>query len=639
MNYRLLCFFHGWHVAILAHAITKDDVIPTADERFDARSASKPNLTNTPTRSRSVAKRSRRTSDARRVLDRITGDDPTLQTLIEEQALNVRVAEMIHAARNAAGLTQTELADRLGTTQSVISRLENADYDGHSLTMLERIARALGQRLDVRSQRRSVGVRHLRVDARAPVANDPGRSPSGPWQSGGLGTMCALPPRRLPRGSVETAMGRSPHCGSTSREDRPGVALSRYGVSGPPGSFMKRVANGLLTLDLPPAESIPRSSQRTGPHRVPWRILANINRPLLISVAAVAVSALFLVACAAQVAPPTDRQDAIQILQGISTTAKIDPARIVKIEKWIGKIRKAHPKVRKIRALPRVELGTVILIFDRKAKQVLARAKWKIESGRLLLQGKSGIAALDKLQKELGARLHHLGPSSVIQMCVARFDRELVISTVCRRYQALTEVEKALPNTHYGDGDDIILKPRGAKLLFVFKRGWGDCLAGCIHNHYYYFEVDTAAGTITKRGELKDADSQGGAIIRWGVPARFAVKPFADFDAVLKAAAHDDWWVALHAVEVIGTMLSGAKEPWLRVDEGKRVRFDRVLDGVKNRPGAAHRVLVRGLGHDDPDVRDSALRQLRRIGKLDHGGDADGIRAWRAWLKAKRFDK
>ncbi len=364
-------------------------------------------------------------------------------------------------------------------------------------------------------------------------------------------------------------------------------------------------------------------------------------RPLLISVAAVAVSALFLVACAAQEAPPTDRQDAIQILQGISTTAKIDPARVVKIEKWISKIRKAHPKVRKIRALPRAELGTVILSFDRKVNQVLARAKWKIESGRWLLQGNSGIASLDKLQEELGASLHNLDPSgtSQVYVYVARFDRDLVISTVCRRYQALTEVAQAEPNAYVGDGDDIILKPRGAKLLFIFKRGWGDCLAGCIHNHYYYFEVDTAAGTITKRGELKDADSQGGAIIRWGVPARFAVRPFADFDAVLKAAAHDDWWVALHAVEVIGTMLSGAKEPWLLVDQGKRVRFDLVLEGVKNRPGAAHRVLVRGLGHDDPDVRDSALRQLHRISKLDHGGDADGIRAWRAWLKAKRFDK
>ena len=37
----------------------------------------------------------------------------------------------------------------MGTTQSVISRLEDADYEGHSLSMLQRIATALRMRLKV----------------------------------------------------------------------------------------------------------------------------------------------------------------------------------------------------------------------------------------------------------------------------------------------------------------------------------------------------------------------------------------------------------------------------------------------------------------------------------------------------------
>lgn len=56
---------------------------------------------------------------------------------------------MIFAGRTGAGLSQKELAERVGTTQSVISRLEDADYGGHSLSMLQRIAEALGLRLDV----------------------------------------------------------------------------------------------------------------------------------------------------------------------------------------------------------------------------------------------------------------------------------------------------------------------------------------------------------------------------------------------------------------------------------------------------------------------------------------------------------
>jgi predicted transcriptional regulator len=47
-------------------------------------------------------------------------------------------------------LTQKELADRIGTKQSAIARLEDADYDGHSLSMLQKIAGALNQRVEIK---------------------------------------------------------------------------------------------------------------------------------------------------------------------------------------------------------------------------------------------------------------------------------------------------------------------------------------------------------------------------------------------------------------------------------------------------------------------------------------------------------
>lgn len=92
----------------------------------------------------------KKTSSANRILDRITGSDPKLRAVIEQQKLNARVAEMILAARERAELTQAQLARLVGTTQSVISRLEDADYEGRSLTMLQRIAEALHQRIEVR---------------------------------------------------------------------------------------------------------------------------------------------------------------------------------------------------------------------------------------------------------------------------------------------------------------------------------------------------------------------------------------------------------------------------------------------------------------------------------------------------------
>jgi len=91
-----------------------------------------------------------KTTDAWKILDRITGDDPELRELIQQETVNVHVARLIHDARAQAGLTQEELAERIGSKQPVIARLEDADYEGHSLTMLQRIAEALDLALDIR---------------------------------------------------------------------------------------------------------------------------------------------------------------------------------------------------------------------------------------------------------------------------------------------------------------------------------------------------------------------------------------------------------------------------------------------------------------------------------------------------------
>jgi transcriptional regulator with XRE-family HTH domain len=66
-----------------------------------------------------------------------------------EAGANVHVAQLIYDARTAAGLTQAELARLIGTQQPVIGRLEDADYQGRFLTMLQRIAEALNQRLEL----------------------------------------------------------------------------------------------------------------------------------------------------------------------------------------------------------------------------------------------------------------------------------------------------------------------------------------------------------------------------------------------------------------------------------------------------------------------------------------------------------
>jgi ribosome-binding protein aMBF1 (putative translation factor) len=60
-----------------------------------------------------------------------------------------RLAEQIAALREKQGLTQAELARKVGTTQSGIARLENPNYRNYSLKMLEKVATALRVRLVV----------------------------------------------------------------------------------------------------------------------------------------------------------------------------------------------------------------------------------------------------------------------------------------------------------------------------------------------------------------------------------------------------------------------------------------------------------------------------------------------------------
>ena len=66
------------------------------------------------------------------------------------RALNNRIATMVLMARSRAALTQAELAERVGTRQPVIARFEDPHYEGHSLSMLQRIATALNLSVEVR---------------------------------------------------------------------------------------------------------------------------------------------------------------------------------------------------------------------------------------------------------------------------------------------------------------------------------------------------------------------------------------------------------------------------------------------------------------------------------------------------------
>jgi len=98
-----------------------------------------------------MAKKRKTTTNAVKILHKryIKGDPKRLKSLkIEREKANI--AEQIYNLRTQAGLSQKAFARLVGTTQSVISRLEDADYGRHSIRMLHKIASAMHCKVEVR---------------------------------------------------------------------------------------------------------------------------------------------------------------------------------------------------------------------------------------------------------------------------------------------------------------------------------------------------------------------------------------------------------------------------------------------------------------------------------------------------------
>ena len=82
--------------------------------------------------------------------ERFVEGDREQEATYEEHLANAEIARKLYDLREKGGLSQRALAKLVGTSASVICRLEDAEYEGHSLSMLQRIAAALGKRVEIR---------------------------------------------------------------------------------------------------------------------------------------------------------------------------------------------------------------------------------------------------------------------------------------------------------------------------------------------------------------------------------------------------------------------------------------------------------------------------------------------------------
>jgi len=94
--------------------------------------------------------RRKKTTDALEIIDRRFFRSARARKELAEAEASAQVSRLLFELRTQAGLTQHELAQKVGTSHSVISRIEDDDYQGHSLALLRRIAAALGKRVEIR---------------------------------------------------------------------------------------------------------------------------------------------------------------------------------------------------------------------------------------------------------------------------------------------------------------------------------------------------------------------------------------------------------------------------------------------------------------------------------------------------------
>ena len=98
-----------------------------------------------------MPKKRKATFDAVEILHRrYYQGKPERLAQLEEARAEDDLARRIHELREQAGLTQARLAKMVGTSEFVISRLEDSGLRGQSLTMLRRVAGAVNKRVEIR---------------------------------------------------------------------------------------------------------------------------------------------------------------------------------------------------------------------------------------------------------------------------------------------------------------------------------------------------------------------------------------------------------------------------------------------------------------------------------------------------------
>ncbi len=101
------------------------------------------------------------------------------------------------------------------------------------------------------------------------------------------------------------------------------------------------------------------------------------------------------------------------------------------------------------------------------------------------------------------------------------------------------------------DGDRIFrIEKKVGEVLYVFRKGSGDCMAGCINVEYTYVRLNKSSNKVS---EVKPSTPNQSL---WGFPRRFSLQEFSSYNDLLLKLRSKNWWERLHAVAATNMILA-----------------------------------------------------------------------------------
>jgi len=199
-------------------------------------------------------------------------------------------------------------------------------------------------------------------------------------------------------------------------------------------------------------------------------------------------TSIVLLAAAVCLMTATARQAAAQFpddatvlaleFDGPSGIIRPDPVLVAAIDAELALIRSQHPVLAEIHVFPAWMPGELLV---RMTDEALAA----LEAGTF--------TGFDALFAEYPVANLHI--FSVIPWVHITFVEALHAPNLVPLFLAVDGVTYAEPSFVVGDGSDITLHELGS---YTFKYGWGDCMSGCINNHYWEIRIEDGIAIIVQ---------------------------------------------------------------------------------------------------------------------------------------------